>query len=494
MAKCPNTQCAATCRVPDELAGKRVVCKACKTRFAIGSNNGVLVQKKTGAIPHPEATEQEPLPLPDEDIDAEPLPLPDDDHTDEKKSKRRRFAIMASAGAVGFLIIFGIIGIPLYYYVIKQSQEIYGGIEITSSEIRASVYEFFPDTTLGFDFKKLSESPWNEKIQWKFSSDGDFDTDTLKQTVAVIARLHKEIQKKHKVKPDKIVIVCGSSVLKKINGKENQARLDGLVLEATGQHIKFVDSKEEFDLQTSVLIPETLIEKTVLVDLGNGGCRGGCKTKSDRIPLEAVGVTEFSESMINRANTLKSKPGQNPKLKGDQNTKPEIDLTDDAMDRYIAASAAIAMDDSTGLRKSLRKAIQDNGELTGRKRIELIGGIPWVVATFKNPSGRDQTHTRLTVKQMQEFYTEVRHFKTYPPLDLPSSITASLKKKLEDDREQMPKSIRQEKLIASTEILKVLAEELRFNDPGREIYFHNYGQEAIVLAFMQRMWEQATKK
>jgi hypothetical protein len=49
-------------------------------------------------------------------------------------------------------------------------------------------------------------------------------------------------------------------------------------------------------------------------------------------------------------------------------------------------------------------------------------------------------------------------------------------------------------VIAGTEMLRVLSEELRFNDPGREVYFNNYGQEALVLGLMQKLWEKSAKK
>jgi hypothetical protein len=143
---------------------------------------------------------------------------------------------------------------------------------------------------------------------------------------------------------------------------------------------------------------------------------------------------------------------------------------------------------------ALRNDLKEKGELTGRLRFQLVGGIPWVVTTYKNPAGRADTHTRLTVQDIDAFYKDFRAARTYPAFNLPSGIKQDLANKLAGDNKIMRKKIEEEYVIAGTEMLRVLSEELRFNDPGREVYFNNYGQEALVLGLMQKLWEKSAKK
>lgn len=488
MVMCPNTQCGGKFNIPDEYLGKKVVCNRCKTTFRVQSNNGVVAAKRD-SLPLPMGLSKEELPNRRTVAKQEVRPLLDELPLEgnKKRAKRkttggpgRRSILLCSVRVAIFVV-----GLLIFISFFKSSySEVYGCIEITSSEIRVHVYEFFPDSTLGFDFRRLSESPWREKFPLKVNKEGDFDPKALKETVAAIERLHKLIQEKHNVKSDKIVIVSGSRVFKDVQNKEkNRKLLDRLVHDATGRNVDFVENSEkELELQTGILIPEKLLERTVFIDLGNSGCRGGCPTKKGKPAyLDVTGVKAFTESMKKHAANGKATGGR----------------SDKQMDIYIKAASELANGE---FRATLIKALQDkengelNGMLTGRRRIELVGGIPWVIATYKNPKGRDQTHTRLTVQQIEEFYSEVRRLRTYPEFQLPSDLPEDLRKKLNDDAEVMRTVIPPENLIAGTEMLRILMEELRFGDPGREIYFHNYGQEAIVLRFMQKMWEQTSKK
>lgn len=492
--KCPNDRCPAVLQVPDEFRGKRVTCKKCGTKFAIALDGSVTVPR-TGR----EAAPAEPLPLPV----AEEVPdeVDDREELDDREEREERDGSKGSALLrPRVLILLGVAGLMLLSVCViggllvvrmTSKSELYGGVEVTSTEVRGSAYEFFPDSTLGFDFKRVSESPWDERVQWGFDKKevekGDFDRASLKEVADAITRMCKAVQKKHGVKSDNMVLTAKKGVFKALKperAKEAEEQLIKLVKDGTGLEIKFIEPKDEIELQIGTLIPEKFAEKTVFFNLSNSGARGGCQTKSGKtVNLDATGVDAFTKKMIDRAT-----PKANGAVARDAKTR----------ELYIKAAKDLAEDEgSDSLRASFRTALQqkENTQLTGRKRIEIAGGIPWVVATYKAPAECDQTHVKLSVQQFQAFYADVRRANgDYPPLDLPKDLPKALKARLEADHERMPTVIPPENLIAGTEVFRVLADELAFGDAGREIYFHTHGQEAIVLGLMQKKWEKTTAK
>lgn len=479
--KCPNAQCPAVLQVPDEFRGKRVTCKKCSTKFAIAENGSIVVPKTSREMVPAEPV----LPLPED----EPL-QEHDDLSDRGAAKppglmRPRNLILLGGAGLFVLFLFAL-GIVL---VVRSSSkpEVYGGVEVTSTEVRASAYEFFPDAALGFDFSRVSDSPWDERIQWGIA-DGEIDQAALKEVVAAIGRMCKAVQKKHGIRSENMVIAAKKSVFKGLKTPERAEEVERqvvrLVQEATGVDVKFVKPEQELEFQIGTLIPEKTADKTVFFSLSNSGARGGCQLKSgDPARLDALGVDAFTKKMIDRAT---------PKAKG------AVARDTKTRELYIKAAKELAEEEGTeSLRASFRAALQQkySAQLTGRKRIELAGGIPWVVATYKAPSECDQTHVRLSVQQFQAFYADVRKSNgDYPPFEPPGAIPKPLKARLEADHERMSTVIPPENLIAGTEVFRVLADELAFGDSGRELYFHSHGQEAILLGLMQKKWEKLTAK
>ena len=482
--KCPNAECPASYQVSDDFLGKNVVCKKCKTKFKVENQNGTLARQKPASIPTDLAT----------------APHVDGMTAERAKGNTSNRGLvllvlgLAGGGIALCLAVSCIAGLAYYFWPgSARGSQVYGGIEISSTEIRPFAYEFSSHSSLGFDFRNVGEGIVKDKsLLATLDKNGDFDPQALKDTVATIKTLHKQIRDKHHLPADRIVIACGSGVFKQIETRaeeeklsveekkkrveKNKKRLQESVREATGQSLEFVSAKMEADLQISVLIPEKMVEKTVLIDIGNSGCRGGCLTRSGKPEyLNVVGVKAVTEKIKKAA-----------EAKGWKKGNPDRDR-----DIFIEAAAAVI---DAEFRDPLVKELKNKEELTGRLRLELVGGIPWIVTTYKNPAGRGETHTPLASKDIDLFYKEFRKLRTYPEFTLPKGISEDLATRLTQDNETMRKKIPAEQVVAGTEMLRVLSEELRFSDPGREVYFNNFGQEATVLGLMQKMWEKTAKK
>jgi hypothetical protein len=483
--KCPNLTCPFASQVPDNYLGKKVVCKSCKTTFTIGSN-GVRQKSSSKVVAVPVRTSQ-----------AKKTPVDGQTAKPGSVTVFYRWIIGLCLGALVIsLACCCLIGVGFYYFSPEavRKPEIYGGIEITSSEVRVVVYEFFADRELGYNYRSVDPIPnVASKIITKQSTllnkDGDIDRDGFDKTVAEIAAQYKALKTNHSLDSDHIVISAGPGVFKKLEKSTKQNSQDKLVQavnKATGGNpMIIVNESREVDLQIRSMIPNRYKKQTVVIDIGSSGCRGGCiEADSDQLlTFQAPGVKLVKEIVETRAATdfgwIKDDNGNNNRDKFEKACRASID---DAFKKPLL--------------KELGKLDTNQRELLGRKRIEIYGGVPFVVATYKNPADRDKTRRPLSADSIDDFHKALREAKDFPPLDLSSVADEQLRAALLADHDAMlrNRNLSPEAIIVGTEMLRVLSEQLRFHDKDREVFFNNHGLYAMILGLMQENWENGESK
>ena len=490
--KCPNADCPAGFQAPDEYLGKSVRCKRCNTKFKVVNTNGLLPKETpptaSAAIP---ATLYETT----ASFPAQPQPPlatpPQEGNADAARKRLYLYLGLGAAGVFSCMAAACVVAIGFAWSSWwSRSPETYGGIEISSTTVKGSVVKFYYDKEAGFDYDFLSEDKMKAKTDLKnVGPGGDLDPKSMDDTITAISTFFNEIRDKHHVPPDKIVIVFASGVFKGIEKhkalttedqkkqmiQQNKDKLRDRVMAKTKRSPEFVDLTQELELQIKSLIPGKEMDRALLVDLGNSNCRGGgyyTELKTHKIFNPKIGVEAFLEKAVKHA-----------KNRGYKNSnRPEH--------RKILA-AAVAETVGVNFSDPLADELKKTPDFSGRKRIELIGGIPWVTATYKNPSGRSLKHTKLSKQQIDDFYQEVRRDLDYPPFSMPKGLDDQLTQRLNKDVDSMEKNISVESLIAGTEMLKALSEELTFHK--REVYFNNNGLNALVLGFMTKLWEKGNK-
>jgi hypothetical protein len=482
--KCPNQNCPASFKAPDAYAGKSVVCKKCNTKFKIGSN---------GAKPPVGAPTGVRLATAGHNTQSA--------KTAAKKTSgpdpRRKFWLLGLAACLGLgaLSVAACLMWIAYQYIFYRSPEVYGGIDLSSTEVRVFVYEFHPDQQLGFNYRSVYNSDDNEKksakkeSRLKLTDDGEFEPKGLKQTVDEINAQCQMLRQKYSLPADRIVILANSGAFKGVkdygkakmwgakkiaqlvesNGKELQAA----VLAATKVPMEIVELDKELDLQIDSMIPERLQDDTAFIDMGNSACRGGCKDTS--FLVDGVGVL-----------TEKVKAKAQFKGYGGGSSKA---------DRDILIETAKEVVDQV-FRAQLTEQLKGKRQITGKQRLEIVGGVPFVVATYQNPGERFDTRRRLTQASIDHFYKAIREERDFPIFKPPAPFDGELKKGVEADLKGIWENnkLTPEHVIVGTEMLRIIGEELRFDRPDREVYFNNNGQQAALLGLMTRIWEKSAKK
>jgi hypothetical protein len=482
--KCPNQNCPASFQVPDAYAGKNAICKKCKTKFKIGSKNGKLPNWIADVQHTPTQKNQAEKTSTNEVIGP-------------NRNRRFLFLGLAVCLSVGALSLAACLVWTGYLYIFQRSPEVYGGIDISSKEVRVFVYEFHPDRQLGFNYRSVYNSDDNEKksakkeSRLKLTDDGEFDPAGLKQTVDEISSQCQMLQKKYSLSPDRIVILASSGAFKDVKklGKENKwddkkikrlidadgKDLQSAVLAATKIPMEIVELKQELDLQIDSMIPERLQDDTAFIDMGSSACRGGCKGKDSSFSVDGVlDLTEKVQSMAQK------------KGYGSNFSKGDRDILIETAKEVVNAE----------FRRQLTKELENKRQITGKQRLEITGGVPFVIATYEKPAERLDTRRRLTRESIDHFYKDIREERDFPVFKPPVPFDGELKKSVEADLKMIRENnnLKPEYVIVGTEMLKVIAEELRFDRPDREVYFNNNGQQAALLGLMSRIWETSAKK
>jgi hypothetical protein len=450
MAKvtCPNPNCRTVSTVPEQYLGRKVACKQCHTQFvAVAANAGPTVMNAS--------------------------------RTDTGTAIRvvaRRSAARPTTGS-GMLwgaawLMVGVIGlvIPIvaagtfvfFHWVGKRGQdaaEVYGGIEIGSSGVKATVIEVFAHPELGYDYRVKFKKSLDTKVVTGLDRTGQLDPNAVADTVHGVQSFFDQLTQEHHVPRDRVFIVASSGLFKAIRDRpdlvrKNQAALAGPIESATGRTVDFIDVRQEVPLTITGLIPQRYTGESIMIDAGTGATRGGYKdTGSGQfVTFEAPGAKAFESKVKSRI------------------TVPE---------QFAATAAGMAEKE---LRQPLRQAMERKDGLVNRPRVYLNGGTVWVMATLLHPAERGQ-YVQLTAGDIDAFQALLRQNpRSFPPLRLPDGIDASVRKEVETEVADMRDKFTPQRLMAGAEVLKAISVEFQLQ--RKEVFFPRDGDVAWLLSYI----------
>ncbi len=475
--KCPNPECQTVSPIPDAILGRPVRCKKCNTRFtaealpaeaAAPGDSGVMtvVARRVGAL-------RSGVFLKETMVAGETAAVP---AAPPRRTAPRLLAALAVALPIllagGFVAIKALGGRDAGGGASAgpaASGEIYGGIEIGSSGVNATVVELFPDPELGYDYRTLWQKSLDTGLVQGVDKNGVFNPAALKDTIQAVQTFSHKMTEDFGLPPDKLFIVAGSGPFKGVRDRKDlkdaekdvllaasQSSVRDGVKQATGQKVDFMRPEKEGELQFNGLVPQKNAMTGVLIDVGSGASRGGYRDADAGlfIPFEGPGLKRFAAK-------VRAQAGKDP---------------------FADVAARLAEKE---LREPLREAVARKAGLVNLKHVYLAGGIVWVLATFQRPAERDKTNVPLSVEDVEKFAERVRAhpggLPPFPPLD---GVAPKLRAKLEKDQARIQSRFNHEQLVAGVELLRALVAEMQLQNPGRELYFTTYGQISWLLAYI----------
>jgi exopolyphosphatase/pppGpp-phosphohydrolase len=336
--------------------------------------------------------------------------------------------------------------------------ETYGGIEIGGKGVKATVLDV-SRTPAGLEVKTLLSDSENTAVTAGLAMTGRFDPAALKASAAAVAGFTERMRKEHKLPLERIHVVGSSGLFSAIEGNKeavqrNQAAITEAVRAASGMGMAFISVERESELSIAGIVPADQAEASVLLDIGGGNTKGGCRTGRDRyltfgVPFGTVTFADVARKQA-MANTF---AGQ-----------------------LTAARESV-------LAPALRKALDGKAELTKRETICLSGGAAWALAALIKPADRS-SYVALSADDVKAFHALIGKAKgKFPAVDLSAIKDEKARAAAEKEIGKVVKALKPDHLQAGAEILLALSNEMRF-EKARRVMFVRHSQVGWLLAYL----------
>jgi hypothetical protein len=349
---------------------------------------------------------------------------------------------------------------------------LYGGIEIASSGVKATVIEMILDEKQGSDYYVNLKTSRDTRVTLNMEKTGTFDREALADTVSAVQDYYEKLTTDQHVAKENVFIVGGSGLFKAIRerkdlddtGKDqliqkNQAILTDMVLKATGKPIDYIDVRQEVKMMITGLLGKKDSARSVFIDVGTSATRGGYREQDGAyVTFDGPGVGKFEALLKSSA------------------TKPQD---------YPALAGTLA---NKELREPLQKEAERKAGLINRDVVYMNGGIVWVMATLLHPEDRG-VNTKLSGQDFENFYDLVcRNPEDFPPVKYPEGIDPKVRAEVEADVVNIKDKYKPLRLIAGAEVLRAVAGEFHLHK--KELFFtREAGDIGWLLAYISKKAE-----
>jgi serine/threonine protein kinase len=355
--------------------------------------------------------------------------------------------------------------------LVKKSGNLYGVIEVGSTGIKAEVIQ---------DLEKPNENGFTliareEKIKERNTEPKKPETQA--GSVKAVEDVFLEIQKRFQI-PCEQIVVYGSSGFAKAPHKDAFAKE---IQEKIGREMKIISVEDESIFGFEGTVPDWRRDQVVTVDIGSGNIKGAYlenpNTNNEKhITYESPWGTKTF------AKRIKDLQGENS---------------------FIAIAKS---ERENTLVLQIREIIQLKSGLQALPRVYLAGGITWALFTLVRPcqvqeaikntkDERIALYGMIYVEDINTFYNNAtRDQKTLFNPDL-SQCTPEQRQEAQKDINKLksgdPFSV--EQLIAGSEILRALSDELRFSQKDA-IFFARYTINSIPIGYLKQQLSIAAKR
>jgi hypothetical protein len=480
MAKAVCPKCGKVSMVADQFAGRKMVCKICETAFVVPASVNVAPAGITAAAavtPAPRQTSGGVI-----TVVARRVGQGKDtmlaDGTPAAGPSTLSWVVLALVG--GLALLLPVLGAGAFVAInllthggqggiagASQPGELYGGIEIASSGVKATVIELYQDPKYGYDYHKLLQTSRDTRVTLNMEKTGQFDREALADTVSTVQDYFDQILKEHHVPRENVFIVGGSGLFKAVRERKdldddakdklilkNQAAITEPVAKVTGKTMDFIDVRQEVKMMITGLLGKRDASRSVFIDVGNSGTRGGYREQDGAyVTFEGPGVGKI-EGLLKTAAT-----------------KPKD---------YCTTAGGLA---DKEMREPLQKALERKAGLLNRDAVYLNGGIVWVMATFMHPEDRE-VYTKLSAQDIDAFHDLVcQNPDEFPKVTFPAGIDPKIRSEAEAEVAKQKDIFKPIRLIAGAEVLRAVSAEFRLQK--KDLYFtRDAGDVGWLLAYI----------
>jgi hypothetical protein len=327
-----------------------------------------------------------------------------------------------------------------------QPGEVYAGIELTTEWVRAIALR----VSRNEDESGL-KLIYSENIRLALARDGDghITLQSAKEAAQTVLKLLTRLRQQSQAPPDHVFLI-GSTGL----GAERPEALVKTISEATGKSITFLDSETEIQLSVAGAIPRLWKVGDAQID-----------NRNSSVLIE-----------INGDHTL----GGYQLLKYPPNATPRYD--------FVTMSVPNGVVGDESFRQALRRERESKPGLVNRKRIYLMGSVPWAITTLIYPEDQ-QPFVPLTSDVIDWFAQKVaRAPREVLNPNLSFIRDRDLRQKVESDLQTVKSAFPPQQLAAGVETLRAVATEFEWQ--GKQIWFARFGHLGRLLSYVRLQAEK----
>jgi hypothetical protein len=327
-----------------------------------------------------------------------------------------------------------------------QPGEVYAGIEITTECVR----EIALRVSRSEDESGL-KLIYSENIRLALARDGDglITLQSAKETAQTVLKLLTRLRQQSQAPPDHVFLI-GSSGLRAYRPEA----LVKTISEATGKSLTFLDSETETQLSVAGAIPRLWKVRDAYID-----------NRNSSVLIE-----------INSDRTL----GGYQLLKYPPNAAPRYD--------FVTMSVPNGVGGDESFRQALRGERESKPGLVNRKRVYLMGSLPWAMTTLIYPEDQ-QPFVPLTNDVIDWFAGKVaRSPREVLNPNLSFIRDRDLRQKAEADLQTVKSAFTPQQLAAGVEALRAVASE--FELQGKQIWFARFGHLGRLLSYVRLQAEK----
>jgi hypothetical protein len=288
-----------------------------------------------------------------------------------------------------------------------------------------------------------------------------FAPETLRDAARTVANFCERFRSEYGIPPERTHVVASSGLLEPIKARSdllatNKRHLSEAVRTAAGKDVVFVDVARELELTFRGTVPATHIDDSLLIDVGSGSTKAVCSEggAARLIPVSVpYGTVSFAEEVERR-------------VREDGGT--------------FAGRIALVLKDNEKIER-FREAVKRSPALANQKRIYLVGGLVWAVATVQRPGDRG-AFVPLTAADLEAFARKLEQAPAgpLPGPDLGAVADASAREEARNEIMAVRKTFDRDQLLAGTRLLQALLAEVGAG-ADRELFFARQGYLGLAV-------------
>ncbi|HVS37813.1 MAG TPA: hypothetical protein VMS17_19805, partial [Gemmataceae bacterium] len=347
----------------------------------------------------------------------------------------------------------------------------YGGIEIGSTGVKRVAVEYF-QTDEGVKEVLLDELDFNPRLG-DVKGAPEFNPVALKDTLAGVGDYYDALTKMG-VPAGNVYVGCSSGVLEPFSDEAVRQRNHDVLFKAVrektgGLEPVFIEAHNEAMYGFQLVVPKSEWADAVLIDVGGNNIKGGGFIRGTFRDFTVPAGSSSFEKKVSEAR---------------------------AKDEAFAAAAQRLSEKEIGA--PLDAELGSKIELKERKKVYLLGGLPWALATYTHPvefyngAAEGQYYCRLDLGTDLDLFGRMVRGEKPDAIRAEVLAKAAAQKKdvidaLTDNVNKIQKDVfqKQDRLVGGAEMLAILDGRFAMRAENKGVCVFRYGQVAWLLRFVQ---------